>query len=81
VGLLLEGRLYTFDGEHPLTILATLTNHSTGLLDFVARGLHLGGGNMTSATFEYGTTYLLCAGLMNLLLILDAYEIARGRKR
>ena len=80
-GLLLEGKLYTFDGEHPLTILAALTNHATGLLDFVARGLRLGEGNLTSASYEYGTTYLLSAGLMNLLLILDTFEIARGRKR
>jgi hypothetical protein len=29
---------------------------------------------------EYGTTFLLTAGLMNLLLILDAWDVARGRK-
>ena len=31
-------------------------------------------------TGEYGTTYLLAAGLMNILLILDAFDIAIGRK-
>jgi hypothetical protein len=31
-------------------------------------------------TFEYGSTYLLTAGLMNMLLILDAFDIASGRK-
>ncbi|MCI0567699.1 MAG: hypothetical protein L0Z52_05810 [Acidobacteria bacterium] len=31
-------------------------------------------------TDEYGTTYLLTAGLMNMLLILDAFDIAIGRK-
>lgn len=29
---------------------------------------------------SYGTTYLLAAGLMNILLILDAWDIAIGRK-
>jgi Family of unknown function (DUF6677) len=29
---------------------------------------------------EYGTTYLLTAGLMNILLMLDAFDIAVGRK-
>ena len=81
VGLLLDGKLHTFDSEHPLTFLATLTNHATGLLDIIARGFHLGEGSITSATFEYGTTYLLSAGLMNLLLILDTFEISRGRKQ
>jgi Family of unknown function (DUF6677) len=29
---------------------------------------------------EYGTTFLLTAGLMNILLMLDAFDIAIGRK-
>lgn len=33
-----------------------------------------------SVTYEYGTTFLLTAGLMNILLILDAFDIANGRK-
>jgi TM2 domain-containing membrane protein YozV len=33
-----------------------------------------------SVTYEYGNTFLLTAGLMNLLLILDAFDIAKGRK-
>jgi Family of unknown function (DUF6677) len=31
-------------------------------------------------TYEYGNTFLLTAGLMNILLILDAFDIAAGRK-
>jgi len=31
-------------------------------------------------TYEYGCTFLLTAGLMNILLILDAFDIASGRK-
>ncbi len=31
-------------------------------------------------TDEYGTLYILTAGLMNILLILDAFDIAIGRK-
>ncbi|MEO6326558.1 MAG: DUF6677 family protein [Thermoanaerobaculia bacterium] len=81
VGLLLQGKLYTFDSEHPLTILATLTNLATGLVNIGARGLGLGVGDRTVATFEYGTTYLLSAGLMNVLLVIDVFDIASGRKR
>lgn len=36
--------------------------------------------HVKSITFEYGNTFLLTAGLMNLLLILDAFDIAIGRK-
>src|SRR5512141_981722 len=38
------------------------------LLHLTALGLH---GDVTSITFEYGTTFTLTAGLMNLLLVLD----------
>jgi len=31
-------------------------------------------------TYEYGNTFLLTAGLMNILLILDVFDIATGRK-
>ena len=33
-----------------------------------------------AVTNEYGTTFLLTAGLMNLLLILDAFDLGIGRK-
>lgn len=31
-------------------------------------------------TYEYGSTFLLTAGLMNILLILDVFDISMGRK-
>ncbi|HSP17836.1 MAG TPA: DUF6677 family protein [Thermoanaerobaculia bacterium] len=37
--------------------------------------------DVTSMTYEYGTTFTLTAGLMNLLLVLDCFDIAEGRKR
>ncbi|HEX2059450.1 MAG TPA: DUF6677 family protein, partial [Thermoanaerobaculia bacterium] len=51
----------------------------SGLL--YATGLLFGkAGNVVSATYEYGRTFTLTAGLMNLLLVLDCYDIAIGRK-
>jgi uncharacterized protein DUF6677 len=32
------------------------------------------------ATYEYGNTFLLVAGLLNYLLMLDAFDIGAGRK-
>ena len=37
-------------------------------------------GDVISAGYEYGTAFLLTAGLMNLLLVLDAWDIALGKK-
>jgi hypothetical protein len=32
------------------------------------------------ATYEYGNTFLLIAGLLNYLVMLDSFDIAAGRK-
>lgn len=40
-----------------------------------------GNGNTESLTFEYGNTFVIVAGLLNFLVILDAYDAAVGRKK
>ena len=40
-----------------------------------------GGGDPVAAGFFYGKTFLYTAGLMNLLVVLDVHDIARGDKR
>jgi hypothetical protein len=80
VGLALGGELVTPDPDRPLRFLGTLAVSATGLLDLAARRLGLGAGDVRSPTYEYGTTFLLTAGLMNALLVLDAIDVALGRK-
>ena len=81
LGLSFEGRLYTVEQGQPLTILATFAVHGAGLPPIAARAfLDNPGGSILSVTFEYGCSYVLTAGLMNLLLMLDAWDIAVGRK-
>jgi hypothetical protein len=77
----LQGRLYSIENGQPLTILATFAVYGAGLLNIAARVLSESSvGTILAPTYEYGCAYLLTAGLMNLLLILDAHDIARGRK-
>ena len=52
----------------------------TGIPYFVASLLGLGNGVVTAATYEYGNTFVIVAGLLNMLVALDAYDIALGRK-
>ena len=81
-GLSFQGRLYTVEAGQPLTILATFAVCGTGLLNIAARLFSENPtGMILSVTYEYGCAYLLTAGLMNLLLVLDAYDLATGRKR
>ena len=81
-GLSFQGRLYGIEDGQPLTILATFAVYGAGLLNLVARALlENPAGTILSPTYEYGCAYLLTAGLMNLLLILDAHDLAAGKKR
>lgn len=81
LGLSFEGRLYTIDRSQPLSILATFAVSGAGILNLAARFLSENpSGTILSPTYEYGCAYLLTAGLMNLLLMLDAWDIVKGRK-
>ncbi len=81
LGLSFEGRLYTIDSSQPLSILATFAVSGAGLLNLAARFLSDNpSGTILAPTYEYGCAYLLTAGLMNLLLMLDAWDVAKGRK-
>jgi hypothetical protein len=80
-GLSFQGRLYSPEQGAPLTLLATFAVFGSGLLNIAGRLLvenpH---GAILAVTYEYGCAFLLTAGLMNLLLMLDVYDIAVGRK-
>ena len=79
-GFLLNGNLYRVLPDQPLTMLATLGSMGMGAPYFFLR-FYLGyQGDLTSIGYEYGTAFLLTAGLMNLLLVMDVWDIARGRK-
>ncbi len=80
LGLLMGGKIYSLQGENPLTILAFLSDIGNGLLYFLSKIFYLGLGNMKNTTFEFGTTYIAGAGLLNYLVTLDAYDIATGKK-
>jgi hypothetical protein len=82
LGLSFQGRLYTVEEGQPLTILATFAVYGAGLLNIAARAISENpAGTILSPTYEYGCAYLLTAGLMNLLLVLDAHDLATGKKR
>ena len=46
----------------------------------VAAAMGLGEGVVTAASYEYGNTFLIVAGLLNMLVVIDAYDVRLGRK-
>jgi hypothetical protein len=80
MGCRLDGNLYQPVPGRPLTVLATLGAMGVGAPYFVLRYVLGYAGDLDSPGYEYGTAFLLSAGLMNLLLVLDGWDIATGRK-
>jgi hypothetical protein len=80
IGLALGGRLFPFAPAQPLVALAAIADVGIGLTYFVARAAGLGSGVVTATTYEYGNTFLIVSGLLNFLVILDAFDVAMGRK-
>jgi len=81
LGIAIDGSLYSplQSGGALLRLLAGFGSMGAGIPYFIAAGLgpH---GDLTSITCEYGTAFIISAGLMNLLLVLDAFDLSEGRK-
>jgi hypothetical protein len=80
IGLVLKGRIFPFEFSEPLVALAAFANAGLGLPWVICRSMGLGNGVVTAVTYEYGNCFLIVAGLLNFLVILDAFDIAIGRK-
>ena len=80
LGLVLEGRIFPVDFSQPLVGLAAIANMGIGLPYIIARMMGYGGGNVIAVTYEYGNTFLIVSGLLNALVVIDAFDISKGRK-
>ena len=79
-GLWLEGRIFPFEPSQPLVALAALADVGIGIPFFIAKAVGSGAGRVTAITYEYGNAFIMVAGLLNMLVVLDAFDIAQGRK-
>jgi hypothetical protein len=80
IGLWLEGRLFPFEFSQPLVALAAVADLGIGAPYFIAKAAGFGAGRVVEITYEYGNTFLIVSGLLNMLVVLDAFDIAEGRK-
>jgi hypothetical protein len=81
LGLAMDSRLDLSLGlDDLLASLFSLAQMAIGVPYFVARAMGYETGIVTSVTYEYGNTFTAVAGLLNILVVLDAYDTAVGRK-
>jgi hypothetical protein len=80
-GLGMEGKIYNFNTGDLLELLGFLGNIGAGALYFVARIQDWGQGNIHRALADYGTKFIIVAGLLNVISAIDAYHIGIGKKK
>src|SRR5271170_4854232 len=80
LGLAMQGHIYQPNGGDILDILGFVGDVGAGGLYIVSRALDMGHGSIAQVTSDYGTKYLIVAGLLNFISVADAYHIAVGKK-
>jgi hypothetical protein len=80
LGLLMQGHIYQPNSGDVLDILGFVGDVGAGGLYIITRALDLGQGAIQRATADYGTKFIIVAGLLNFISAADAYHIAIGKK-
>jgi hypothetical protein len=80
IGIGLRGKVYSPNTGDLLDILNFTGDLGTGLLYGLARILDLGQASVQVAVADYGTKFIVVAGLLNIVAAVDAHSLASGRK-
>jgi len=80
LGLLMQGHVYQPNGGDILDILGFIGDVGAGGLYIMSQAAGWGQSAISHATADYGTKYLIVAGLLNFISAADAYHIAIGKK-
>ncbi len=84
-GILMQGRMFVPSSGDLFTMVMTYGGFfgdlCNGLLYFLTvNGLGYHQEALPGAVHDYGTKFIVCAGLLNLLAVVDVYEIAGSKK-
>jgi hypothetical protein len=80
LGILMQGKLYT-SAQSILDMLGLAGDLGSGLFYLVSRQLGLGTDAIQVTTADYGTRFLVFAGLLNIIAAVDAHNLYTGRKK
>jgi hypothetical protein len=81
LGLAMQGRIYKANGGDILEILGFIGDVGAGGLYILTLANEWGQGAIAFATADYGTKFMIVAGLLNFIAVADAYHIAIGKKQ
>jgi len=81
LGLAMQGRIYKANGGDILDMLGFVGDVGAGAFYIVTLAQDWGQGAIAFATADYGTKFMIVAGLLNFIAVADAYHIAIGKKQ
>ena len=81
LGLMMQGHIYKANGGDILDILGFIGDLGAGGMYIVTLAMNGGQGAVAFAIADYGTKFMIVAGLLNFIAVADAYHIAIGKKQ
>jgi hypothetical protein len=81
LGLMMQGHIYKANGGDILDMLGFIGDLGAGGFYIVSLSMNWGLGAIALATADYGTKFMIVAGLLNFIAVADAYHIAIGKKQ
>jgi hypothetical protein len=79
LGLAMKGKIYS-SAQDILDMLGFVGDLGNGLLFVLSRVLGLGADQVMVTTADYGTKFIVVAGLLNVIAAVDAHNLRTGRK-
>lgn len=80
LGLAMQGKIYAANTGEVLDILGFLGDLGNGGIYFLSAAAGWGQNMVQVVTADYGTKFIVVAGLLNFISAVDAYSIRMGRK-
>ncbi|HET9402213.1 MAG TPA: DUF6677 family protein [Candidatus Acidoferrales bacterium] len=80
VGMKMRGNVFPYHGNEPFDVLGFVADASSGVFYLLTKTVEAAGPDVAHASGDYGTRMIAAAGILNLLLLIDASEIASGQK-
>ena len=76
----MQGKVYRANAGDILDMLGFIGDLGAGGLYIITRVMDWGQGAINLATADYGTKFIIVAGLLNVISAVDAHHIAIGKK-
>jgi len=79
-GLLMRGNIFSSSGADAFEMLGYVADIGSGVFYFLAQRIDVAGPDVSHAAGDYGTRLIATAGVLNMLCVLEAFEIGLRRR-